>query len=108
MEYIELPNRLNLNAAVRLLPLSDEQVADYLERMTPYLDGLKSLLLRDSALRIDARSPLMLGLMSRAYQNIPPEQLSAERPETTAARRKQLMDAYIARMFARAAQRKAL
>jgi len=107
-EYTELPNRLNLNSAVRLLPLSDAQVFDYLSSAAPHLNGFQKLLQHDSALRIDARSPLMLGLMCRAYQDIPPEQLSSERPETTAARRKQLMDAYVARMFSQAQQRRGL
>ena len=107
-EYIELTDRLNLNAAVRLLPLSDEQVFDYLDSAAPQLDGLRSLLQRDSSLRIDAHSPLMLGLLSRTYHGIPEDQLRAEKQETTAARRKQLMDAYMTRMFKQAAQRRGM
>ena len=55
-------------------------------------------------MRIEARSPLMLSLMSRAYQDIPVDQLLGEGADSVASRRKQLMDAYVARMFRRAAQ----
>ena len=68
------------------------------------LAGLRSLLQRDSAMRIEARSPLMLSLMSRAYQDVPADQLLKEGGASAAARRKQLMEAYVARMFRRAAQ----
>lgn len=102
-EYIDLPARLSLNAAVRLLPLSDEQVQRYLAAAGERLTGLRGLLQRESAMRIEARSPLMLSLMSRAYQDVPADQLLSE-GGASAARRKQLMDAYVARMFRRAAQ----
>ena len=98
-EYIDLPVRLSLNAAVRLLPLADEQVQDYLTGLGERLAGLRALLQRDSALRLEARSPLMLSLMVRAYQDIPAEQLLQESAATAAARRKQLMSAYVDRMF---------
>ncbi len=103
-EYIDLPARLSLNAAVRLLPLSDEQVQRYLAAAGERLAGLRGLLQRESAMRIEARSPLMLSLMSRAYQDVPADQLLSEGGASAAARRKQLMDAYVARMFRRAAQ----
>ena len=103
-EYIDLPTRLSLNAAVRLLPLGDDQVQSYLVAAGERLAGLRGLLQRDSAMRIEARSPLMLSLMSRAYQDVPVDQLLHEGGVNAAARRKQLMDAYVAQMFRRAAQ----
>lgn len=101
-EYTDLPVHLRLNAAVRLLPLADEQVRSYLTSLGERLAGLRALLQRDSALRIEARSPLMLSLMVRAYQDLPAEQLLQESAATAAARRKQLMNAYVDRMFRRA------
>lgn len=98
-EYIDLPVRLSLNAAVRLLPLADEQVQGYLSDLGERLAGLAALLQRDSALRLEARSPLMLSLMVRAYQDMPAAQLLQESAATAAARRKQLMSAYVDRMF---------
>ena len=98
-EYIDLSVRLSLNSAVRLLPLADEQVQGYLTGLGQRLAGLRALLQRDSALRLEARSPLMLSLMVRAYQDLPAEQLVQESGATAAARRKRLMDAYVAQMF---------
>jgi hypothetical protein len=46
----------------------------------------------------------MLTLMSRAYQDLPVDHLLHEGVVTAAARRKQLMDAYVAHMFRRAAK----
>jgi hypothetical protein len=103
-EYIALPTRLSLNAAVRLLPLGDDQVQTYLVAAGERLAGLRGLLQRDSAMRIEARSPLMLSLMSRAYQDVPVDQLLHEGGANVAARHKQLMDAFVAQMFRRAAQ----
>ncbi len=103
-EYITLPNRLSLNAAIRLLPLDDEQVQRYLVAAGEHLTGLARLLQRDSAMRFEARSPLMLSLMSRAYQDVPADQLLGEGGASAAARRQQVMAAYVARMFRRAGQ----
>ena len=103
-EYITLPTRLSLNSAVRLLPLSDDQVQGYLAAAGEHLAGLRSLLHRDSALRIEARSPLMLSLMSRAYQDLPVDHLLHEGGASAAARRRHVMEAYVARMFRRAAR----
>lgn len=104
-EYIDLPLRLTLNAAVRLLPLTDQQVQSYLAAAGNRLAALNIALQRDSAMRIDARSPLMLNFMVRAYQDLTVTKVMHESSATTALRRKQLMDAYVARMFQRVAQR---
>lgn len=104
-EYIDLPVRLMLNAAVRLQQLTDEQVQAYLAEAGARLVALQTAFQRDSAMRIDARSPLMLNLMVRAYQDLTVAEVLREGIETTALRRKQLMDAYVARMFRRAEQR---
>lgn len=104
-EYTELPVRLALNAAVRLQPLTDAQVQGYLERAGEPLAALQAALQRDSALRIDARSPLMLNLMARAYQGLSADDVLQEGIETTALRRKNLMDAYVVRMLRQAGVR---
>jgi len=99
--------RLGLNGAVRLQPLTRDQVLAFLERAGARLAALKGLLERDSAMLIEARSPLMLNLMVQAYQDLPVEALESAGAETLAARRKQLMDAFVARMFERAQAAKA-
>jgi hypothetical protein len=100
-EYLDLPVRLALNGAIRLQPLSREQVFSFLAAAGPRLAALSALLERDSGLLIEARSPLMLSLMAEAYEDLPVEALAAEGQETSGARRKKLMEAYVARMFRR-------
>jgi len=104
-EYTDLPIRLTLNAAIRLQPLTDVQVQAYLATGGDRLAAVQVALQRDSALRIDARSPLMLSLMMRAYQDVAVADVLAENGASAALRRKQLMDAYVTRMFRRAAQK---
>ncbi len=77
-EYIDLPVRLMLNAAIRLQPLTDEQVMTYLAAAGDRLAALQTALQRDSAMRIDARSPLMLNLMVRAYQDLTVAEVMSE------------------------------
>jgi len=101
-EYEALPVRLALNSAVRLTELDDEQVDDYLAAAGDQLAGLRALLRRETALRFDARSPLWLSLMVRAYHGLSVADLAAEGEQNAAARRRQLLDAYMARMFRRA------
>ncbi len=101
-EYLELPVRLALNGAVRLQPLSREQVLAFLAAAGERLAALHHLLQRDSAMLVEARSPLMLGLMVQAYQGLPMGALETESAESRAARRHKLMADYVARMFRRA------
>ena len=101
-EYLELPARLALNGAVRLQPLSREQVLAFLAAAGESLAALDRLLQKDSAMLVEARSPLMLSLMVQAYQDLPVGALETEGGESLAARRRKLMDAYVARMFRRA------
>ncbi len=101
-EYTALPVRLALNTAIRLTELSDEQVDHYLALAGDALAGLRSLLRRETAMRFDARSPLWLNLMMRAYHGISTTDIAREGEQNAATRRRRLMDAYIARMFRRA------
>lgn len=106
-EYVELPVRLALNAAVRLTELRDEQVQAYLATAGEPLAGLALALQREPTLRFEARSPLMLNLLVRAYQGLTVADIRQEQPATAAARRKQIMGAYVARMFRRSRERQA-
>ena len=101
-EYLALrPLRLRLNGAIRLRPIAREQVLAYTAAAGERLAALATLLRRDSGMLIEARSPLMLRLMVEAYQDLPLEALAGEGRDTVASRRKQLMDAYVARRFRR-------
>jgi len=101
-EYTALSVRLALNTAVRLTELSDEQVDGYLALAGDQLAGLRALLRRETAMRFDARSPLWLNLMVRAYHRLSVTDLAHEGEHSAAARRRRLLDAYMARMFRRA------
>ena len=69
----------------------------------PPLAALYETLQRDSDLLLQARSPLMLSLMARTYRDVTIEALAHEDGESAQTRRTKLMDAYVARMFRRAA-----
>ena len=102
-EYTALPVRLKLNGAIRLQPLTPTQVDDYLTRMGSAVDTLRETLQVDEPLGELAQSPLMLNIMSLAYQNRavhPPQPL-----ETVEARRDHLFNTYIQRMFTRKGKR---
>jgi hypothetical protein len=101
-EYTSSPVRLALNTAVRLTELSDEQVDGYLAAVGDQLAGLRTLLRRETAMRFDARSPLWLNLMVRAYHGLSFADLAQESESTAAARRRHLMNDYMARMYWRA------
>ncbi|GIK44083.1 MAG: hypothetical protein BroJett011_79160 [Chloroflexota bacterium] len=100
-EYISLPVRLKLNGAIRLQPLTLEQVYDYLEAAGAKLNVLRTALQVDNDLQTLAQSPLMLGILILAYQDIPVESLMGQAHPTLEARRKHLLDTYIERMFRR-------
>jgi hypothetical protein len=100
-EYRAQPERLGLGAAVRIEPLSAEQVAAYLASGGARLDGLRGALVDDDVLRDLATSPLLLSVMTLAYGDdarapgpVAPD-ASAER------RRARLFETYVQRMFAR-------
>lgn len=104
-EYTCLPVRLKLNGAIRLQPLTLEQVYDYLDAAGSKLEALRAVLQGDDALQDLAKSPLTLGIMSLAYQNIPIETLTDQSLDTFETRRKHLFDTYISCMFKRKGQR---
>jgi len=66
-EYTALPVRLKLNEAIRLQPLSSDQIDDYVARAGYKVAALQSVLQQDQILQEQAQSPLMLSIMSMAY-----------------------------------------
>ena len=77
-EYTSLPVRLKLNGAIRLQPLTLEQVYDYLEVAGSRLEALRMALEADDSLQALAQTPLTLGIMTLAYQNLPPKALAGQ------------------------------
>ena len=100
-DYADLSVRLAFYRAIYLQPLTPEQVDEYLNRAGEKLASLRATLQEDEALRSMAQSPLILNIMSLAYQNTSAEDLSDPALATDKARRKHLFDSYITRMFNR-------
>jgi hypothetical protein len=98
-EYQALTAKLNLNGGVMLKPLTDEQIQTFLAGLGPDMNVLRAMLDDDEQLRQMSRSPLILNIMTLAYQGITSEDLP--KLETAAARRKHLFDVYVQRMLER-------
>ncbi|NEQ80627.1 MAG: NACHT domain-containing protein [Moorea sp. SIO2I5] len=98
-DYQALSNRLNFQKAVCIRLLSLEQVCHYLDSVGTDLTGLRTLIAEDTVLQELAQSPLMLNIMTLAYQGVAVEDLPII--EVVEERRKQLFDAYIEKMFKR-------
>ena len=102
-DYTALNVRLAFDRAIYIQPLTSEQVDEYLDQAGDKLASLRATLQGDEALRSMAQSPLILNIMSLAYQNKSAEALSNSALTTNEARRRHLFDTYIARMFNRKA-----
>jgi len=98
-DYQALQQRLNLQAAICLQPLTLTQIDRYLNSAGTQLTAVRQVLHSDSTLQDLAQSPLMLSIMTLAYRGISPEEL----PQTSGLEdwRRHLFDRYIQRMFKR-------
>ena len=98
-DYEILSERLKLQSAICIQPLTSEQIYQYLEQADEQFTALKTLLERNAELLKLATSPLILSVMSLAYQGCSLEDLSSmSSPEEWQPR---LFDNYIKRMFRR-------
>ncbi len=101
-EYEALrPARLELDRAVCLEPLTPAQVDTYLTGAAADLDALRATLDADPTLQILAETPLMLNIMSEVYEDALAETLTPVENAPPEARRRHLLDTYVARMFKR-------
>jgi len=98
-EYGDLSTQLCLTAAIHLQPLNNAQIDHYVQTAGNSLATLDQLLKQDQELRDLATSPLMLSIMSAAYQNVAREEL--EETQHFNDRKSQLFDRYIAKMLSR-------
>ena len=98
-DYRAIGSKLKLQGAVLIQPLTVRQIASYLERTGDRLTALKIALEADTTLRELAESPLLLAIMTLAYQDepidVPLEHNAVDLHRT------QLFAAYVDRMFAR-------
>ncbi|MBC6481472.1 MAG: NACHT domain-containing protein [Hormoscilla sp. GM7CHS1pb] len=94
-DYEMLPQRLKLQGAIAIQPLTGEAVQEYLIRAE--MSQLNTLLQSDKKLQELVTTPLMLQAIARAYEEMSVADLSALESDP----RKHLFNAYIQRMFTR-------
>jgi eukaryotic-like serine/threonine-protein kinase len=100
-EYQWLPKRLKLNGAICLESLSSEEVSNYLLRGGSKLAALREAVDTDPVLQELAQTPLMLSIMSLAFQGATADELAGQKGDSPEERRKQIFGLYVEQMFKR-------
>ena len=96
-EYLTQKALMQLGSAVMVQPLTDQQVDDYLESGGEALSALQIALQQDAELRKLTSTPLMLSVLTLAYQGMPLEQLL--QTVSPADRQRQVFEHYVERML---------
>jgi DNA replication protein DnaC len=99
-DYEKLSERLKLQSAIYIRPITPEYIDWYLEDVGEPLAGLKTVLNQDKELEEFAQTPLILNVMSWAYYKCPAEEI-LHQLSSAEQRRQRLFDTYIKRMFER-------
>ena len=99
-DYEALSQRLQFQAAIYLQPLTQSQIQQYLANAGSELGAISRALQTDAILQELAQSPLMLNIMTLAYQGMSIEELPTSNLEQL---RQHLFNAYVERMFNRRA-----
>jgi eukaryotic-like serine/threonine-protein kinase len=103
MEYQWLPKRLKLNGAICIESLGLDEVSKFLAKGGPKLEALREAINTDLVLQELAQTPLMLSVMSLAFQDARSIEFSAQKEHSPEERRKQIFDHYVEQMFRRKA-----
>ena len=98
-ESLGQSHRLLLHSAVIIQPLTLQQVDDYLSRVGGQLEAVRVALRDDPMLRDLVTTPLMLSVLTLAYQGESAEDVLVAGPPET--RRQQIFEAYVQRMLQR-------
>lgn len=98
-DYKSLSERLALQSAICIQPLTTDQINQYLDRLGSQLKALKNVLQEDNNLREFVKVPLILNVMVLAYQDRSVENLL----QASSAKERQqcLFNTYIEWMFQR-------
>ncbi|NEN96393.1 MAG: NACHT domain-containing protein [Moorea sp. SIO3I7] len=96
-DYQALSNRLNFQKAVCIRLLTLEEVCHYLDSVGADLTGLRTLIAQYQEWQELAQSPLMLNIMTLAYQGVVVEYLPKN--DVVEKLRLQIFNDYIERMF---------
>ncbi len=99
-DYEALTERLQLSSAICIQPLSPQKLYQHLDERGDSLAALKTLLEQDLELEQFAETPLILNIMSLAYQDWSVEEL-LQQFRTSEDRYQHLFDSYIERMLRR-------
>ena len=98
-DYQALSTRLQLRGAIYIQSLTSQQVNHYLNKSGHQLEAVKTLLQKDTALQELTKSPLILSIITLAYQGKKVEELL--QTGSVEEHRQHLFAAYIERMFQR-------
>ena len=97
--YEQLPIHLRLHAALRLQPLIEAEIINYLRHAN--LPALSQIITADPDLIELARTPFGLNLLYEVYKDQNVDDVTLLSGETPGARRRHLLDQYVDRVFAR-------
>jgi hypothetical protein len=98
-EYRWLPERLQLNGAICIEPLSKDDVDRYLTSSGSKLAALREAVNTDPVLQELAQTPVMLSVMSLAAQGDGADELTGQKGNSPDERRKQVFQLYVEQMF---------
>jgi len=96
-DYAGLPTSVNLHQAVSIQPLTEEQIEEYVQSAKGQLEGLRQALHQERELSELAQRPLMLSIMTLAYQGAGPEELP--KAGTREGQQQQVLASYVERML---------
>ncbi len=99
VDYLAQTARVRLGSAVMVQPLTRKQVIDYLSTAGPQVKALRAALLLDPDLQMLATTPLMLNILTLAYQGTPLDQIAPL--GTLPAKQQQIFAIYVERMLTR-------
>lgn len=105
-EYQKIKTQLVVSGAITIQPLNKDQIVDFLSQGGEKLDGLRAMIEEDQEFSELANSPLMLNIMSLAYQEYSQKELETIKANNPQSLKKEIFNAYIKRMFKRIARTK--
>ncbi len=97
-DYFALGRRIALQKALVVQALTPEQVDTFLARAGAKLAHVRLALRNDPILQDLITTPLMVSILTRAYQDRPIQDLLSE--QTQEAQKRRLLDTYVKRMLA--------
>ena len=98
-DYLDQTARVSLSSAVLVQPLSQEQVEAYLRSAGSQVEALRVAVHRDPDLQTLSTTPLMLSILSLAYQGTPLHEIAPL--GTLPAKQQQVFATYVQRMLTR-------